>query len=220
MIAVIQCASSKRPTAGYFRTQDGGTIDFVADPRAAPQKQGIVYSRPDDADDRGVPWRQRLVDYNREPRDNPFGLLPTWELYDNRAYGRLVGKLGVKNVFILSAGWGLLAADLLTPHYDITFSFVKPPDRYKRRMPSDAYGDFRMLPKNTREPFVFFGGKGYLSLFVELTSATLGRKTVFYNSGDVPEMPGYALQRFETRTRTNWHYECANAFVDGDITLR
>jgi hypothetical protein len=30
-------------------------------------------------------------------------------------------------------------------------------------------------------------------------------------------MPGYELRRFETRTRTNWQYECANAFLDGAL---
>ena len=42
-------------------------------------------------------------------------------------------------------------------------------------------------------------------------------KTVFYNSAQTPQMPGCVLRRFETRTRTNWQYECANAFVDGVI---
>jgi hypothetical protein len=35
---------------------------------------------------------------------------------------RLVEKFGIEKVFILSAGWGLIRADFLTPNYDITFS--------------------------------------------------------------------------------------------------
>ena len=28
-----------------------------------------------------------------------------------------------------------------------------------------------------------------------------------------------ALKRFETTTRTNWHYECANALIDGSLKV-
>ena len=68
-----------------------------------------------------------------------------------------------------------------------------------------------MLPQQTRDEIVFFGGKDYLPLVCELTGAIKTRKTVFYNSGRVPSAPGCTLRRFDTRTRTNWHYECANA---------
>jgi hypothetical protein len=123
--------------------------------------------------------------------------------------------MGIDHVYILSAGWGLISAAFLTPYYDITFS--QAGEAYKRRRHSDRYRDLQMLPKQTREPIVFFGGKDYLPLFATLTSSISTTKTVFYNSAQVPQMPGYVLRRFETRTRTNWHYECANAFVDGVI---
>ena len=48
---------------------------------------------------------------------------------------------------------------------------------------------------------MFFGGKGYLSLFALLTSSIRAPKTVFYNSDDVPKMPCCMLKRVETRTR-------------------
>jgi hypothetical protein len=68
------------------------------------------------------------------------GLLPAWQLYDRPVYRELVHALGAENVFILSAGWGLLSADFLTPNYDITFS--KTAKRYKRRRVRDRYRDF------------------------------------------------------------------------------
>ena len=74
-----------------------------------------------------------------------------------------------------------------------------------------------MLPKHTREPFVFFGGKDYLPLFATLTFSIGTMKIAFYNSAQVPQMPGYVRWRFETRTRTNWQYECANAFINGEL---
>lgn len=217
MIAIIQCAASKQEEAGRLVTADGRPVKFVADPDAALLDESVVYARPDDLSDRGGSWREVLFEYNKK-RDNPLKLLKAWQLYDNPAYGRLVSKCGVDNVYVLSAGWGLIRADFLTPDYDITFSYVKPEQRYKRRGRDDRYNDFCMLPQDTREPIVFFGGKGYLPLFASLTSSIRAPKTVFYNSDKVPEMPGCVLKRFETRTRTNWHYSCVDAFVDDEVT--
>jgi len=220
VIAVIQCAAGNRSGAGHLLSPDGKPVVFVADPETAPLDDSVVYARPDDASDGGVSWRDALLKYNEEKRDNHLGLYPAWQLYDNRTYGRLVDKLGVENVYILSAGWGLIGAGFLTPYYDITFSqSARNEDLYKRRRKADRYQDFRLLPEQTREPVVFFGGKDYLSLFSALTSSVKTRRTVFYNSATVPQAPGCVLRRFETTTRTNWHYECANAFIDGEIQV-
>jgi hypothetical protein len=72
-----------------------------------------------------------------------------------------------------------------------------------------------MLPAATAEPVVFFGGKDYVPLFYGLTQAIEAPKTVFYRSTEKPVLPGSSLVRFETTRRTNWHYECADAFLDG-----
>jgi len=54
---------------------------------------------------------------------------------------------------------------------------------------------------------VFFGGKDYLPLFCSLTDTLRSKKIVFFNSASVPRFSGCTLKRFETTTRTNWHYE-------------
>ena len=160
-------------------------------------------------------WRDVLLKYNETAKDNPLGLYPAYQLYENRTYGRLVDRFGSQNVYILSAGWGLIRGDFLTPYYDITYSPSAEP--YKRRKKTEWYGDFRMMPGNTDEEILFFGGKDYLPLFCSLTKTIKSPKTVFYNSSRIPEATGCALRRFETSTRTNWHYECANAYLDGAI---
>lgn len=215
MIFIIQCAASKHPQAGLFRTRNGSPVLFVADPSKAPPDSSIVYVRPDDPSDQGTSWRDLLVRYNANPAKNPFGLRQAYDLYENDAYRRLVEKFGIEKTYILSAGWGLIRADFLTPAYDITFSASA--DRYKRRTRKDAYQDFCMLPDGCAEPMVFFGGKDYVPLFAELTKTINAPKTVFYNSESAPEAPRCFLQRFQTSTRTNWHYECANAFLQGTI---
>src|SRR3954468_15411313 len=131
MIAVIQCAATKRSDAGRLVTAAGKPVVFVADPAMAPPDTSVVYARPGDKSDGEKSWRQVLLDYNRNEPDNPLRLMPAWRLYSHAVYERLVTHCGVNNVYILSAGWGLISASFLTPEYDITFS--SSADGYKRR---------------------------------------------------------------------------------------
>jgi hypothetical protein len=217
MIAVIQCAARKRRDAGHLVAADGRRVDFVAHPEIAPRDHDRVYARPDDPCEDGTSWRQFLLKYNDNPGTNPLHLYPAYQLYGNKAYERLVDRFGSRKIYILSAGWGMISADFLTPYYDITFSASA--DAYKRRRKQDCYDDFRMLPSNTREDIVFVGGKGYLPLFCSLTDAIRSKKIVFFNSEAVPLLDGCTLIRLETTTRTNWHYDCAKAILDGTIRI-
>lgn len=217
MNVVIQCAARKKPDAGQLCRRDGQPVLFVADPDSAPADVANAYARPDDVSDTGVSWRDQVLDYNDKPGNNSLGLLPAWRLYGNQTYERLVDGYGLESVYILSAGWGLIAADFLTPAYDITFS--PSADKYKRRRKRDRYDDLRMLPAYTMEPIVFFGGKDYVPLFCSVTENAKGQRFLFYNSATAPDAPGCTLKRFNTSTRTNWHYECANAFIHGEITI-
>src|SRR5947209_15460013 len=88
---------------------------------------------------------------------NPYGLHPAFRLYSNPCYAALVARVGTGDVLILSACWGLIRSDFLTPRYDITFSNGAHPSR--RRRTGDRYGDFRHLPADADGPVVFFGGK-------------------------------------------------------------
>lgn len=211
MIVVIQCAATKRPSAGRLKSRDGRPVVFVANPAMAPVDDGCLYARPDDASQNGETWRALLSSYNKS-NANPLGLLPAYRLYENAAYGLLADRFGVDKLYILSAGWGLISAGFLTPYYDITFS--PSAEAYKRRRKSDIYRDFCMLPMATEEPITFLGGKDYVPLFCSLTIAAKGKRTAFYNSAKSPEAIGCTLERFPTSTRTNWHYECAKALVD------
>lgn len=218
MIVVIQCAGSKRTGAGTLRTKDGKPVKFVARPDLAPD-DGFAYARPDDLSDQGGSWRDLLLHYNEERGDNPLGLLPACELYTPAIYHRLADGIGRHRLFILSAGWGMISADYLTPDYDITFSAAaRAADSYKRRKNETGYADFCMLPKDTTEPILFFGGNDYLSHFLALTSELGAPRTIFYASAAKPDVPGCTPVRFETTRRTNWHYSCAEAFLDGALT--
>jgi hypothetical protein len=187
---------------------------------------GFIYAATVDLADGSVTWRRLLLEYNQNPEGNPLGLYPACRLYNNGIYWRLVERLGIEKVFILSAGWGLIRADFLTPSYDITFSKNPSVPAYKRRAKSDRYEDFRMLPEGQVDDLVFFGGKDYIPSFCALTSAFKGRRTVFYRVGPGRPSsagpligPGCAFLPFETPTRTNWHYVCANAFLEGSLSV-
>lgn len=219
MIVVIQCAASKRTDAGHLVTCSGKPVEFVGSPNMAPRRSDRVYARPDDFREDGTPWRKVLQTYNENPGDNALRLCRAFELYKAETYRRLVECFNIKSVYILSAGWGLIRSDFLTPHYDITFSSVA--DAYKRRHKKDHYEDYRMLPQETRDDVVvFFGGRAYLPLFCSLTDAIHGRRIVYFNSKGVPPVSGCEMRRFQKATRsTNWQYDCANAFIDGTIRL-
>ena len=221
MIVVIQCASGKDSSAGHMLAENKQPVMFVADPQKAPLDRSIIYKRPDDPAYSGLSWKDMLIAYNGKYKDaasdNPLGLLPARRLYRNPAYGELVSAFGTENIFILSAGWGLIPADFLTPNYDITFSAGA--DVYKRRHRRDLYEDLAMLPKDTAKPVVFLGGKDYIPLFCLLTKDIKSERIVFYNSRVPPDAPGCRLCRFLTKTRTNWHYECARELARGNIGI-
>lgn len=217
MIVVIQCAAKKQASAGHLQTGEGQSVLFVAEPGSAPPTEKVLYARPDDISDFGDSWREVLLRYNRETVANELGLCRAIDLYANPAFHRLATAVGAAQTYILSAGWGLIRGDFLTPNYDITFSAQA--DNYKHRKKSDRYSDLNMLPNKTGNPIFFFGGKDYVPLFCELTKHTNSTRTVFYNSDSLRETPGCSPRRFRTTTRTNWHYECLNAFLDSGIDV-
>jgi hypothetical protein len=97
------------------------------------------------------------------------------------------------------------------PAYDITFS--PQAKKFARRRKRDAFCDLSLLPATTTKQVVCFASKEYVPLFAALTHTVSGERIVFYNSMTPPAAPGCKLVRFETRTKTNWQYECAAAFL-------
>jgi hypothetical protein len=218
VIVVIQCAASKNSEAGHLATSSGKLVTFVAHPEIAPHNPGVVYARPDDLLEDGSSWRQFLTRYNENTAANPLQLYPAYRLYKNDIYRALVGRLGPRSVYILSAGWGLIPADYLLPYYDITFS--SSAKKYKRRLKTDRYEDFRLLPDHTEKRIVFFGGMDYLPLFCSLTNTSQDRRIVFFNSRQTSQCDGCTFRRFEATRRINWPYDCAKAFLDGTLRIR
>lgn len=217
MIVVISCARRKKPEAGYFQRRDGQRVKFVGDPEARHDDFGFERARPGDSSDTGAPWRDRLVEYNDaySVDENPFGLLPAGRLYAHEVYGRLEQRYGLKGFYILSAGWGLIRADFLTPQYDITFS--PQAKKYQRRHRRESWPDLNHLPAEITEPVMFVGGKDYVPLFCQLTEGIVAPRTVWHRSADPPLAPGCLVEEYRTPSTRKWHYECVRAFLDGKL---
>lgn len=217
MIIVMQCASSKNATAGHLNNAEGRAVKFVSRPDLAPQSGKHVYAHPDETTASGTSWRKMLEHYNADPSGNPLGLLPAWQLYSPAIYQRLARHFSPQRFYILSAGWGLIRSDFLTPLYDITFSNAAA--AYKKRTTRTPFRDVNHLPPSLDEPLVFLGGKSYQPLFLSLTSQYSGQRVLLFNSQEPPAFRGCLAVRFPTPRRTNWHYSAAEALLDGSLRI-
>ena len=212
MNIIIQCAADKFHYEGCFlRNSDGRRVLFVADPR---EYQGVefVACRPDDTlPGETATGRERVLGLNqgREPRGNI--LCRAAELYKHPVYGELTEEFGWENVFILSAGWGLVRGDFRLPYYNVTFSNAKNVPKYAKRKQHDrGWRDFCHLNMDDRQPLIFFGGKDYASMLIRLTQGYKGGRFAFCGSesGKLELIKaGYQVEK--VRPFTNWHYRCA-----------
>lgn len=190
------------------------------------------YARPDDrCEEKVATWRDVLNRYNEQP-ENPCALLRAADLYAPKEhvfrnlYRELADALGWDNVFILSAGWGLIRAGFWTPDYNITFSTQGKKDKpWVWRNNKDhlrSWADFNHLrdaPTAQDEAIHFFGGKDYLPPFYALMGTVPGRKIVHYK-GDVKHRPSFDYERYEgTEKNRTWHYRAAKDFLARRATV-
>lgn len=162
--------------------------------------------------------------------NDPFKLLQAYKLYKPKIYTQLVEVFGKDNVYILSAGWGLIRASFLTPKYNITFSEGKKIKVFQQRnYTCDNYSDFNHLQEDSHlmnisdDTVVFFGTdsskngvkNGYLPLFCDLTKAYPGPQIAYYyHSKDKLKDKNVEFVSYQTTARQNWHYQCARKFIE------
>lgn len=220
-VVVIQCAKRKQAD-GWFRDKQGRRVRFVASPNQAPQGGPDLYAHPDEVLDDGVTWRERVAAYNvhyQATGDNPYGLHSAGDLYAHPRYRQLMKHFGPNRLYILSAGWGLVRSDYLLPNYDVTFSQAPNVDRYALRRNDLGWDDWSMLNVSEGSELIFVGGGRYLPQFVRLTAEHVGKRVAYFNSQSLPVASGVDLRRFETPTKTNWHYELAEKLIGGDAPI-
>jgi hypothetical protein len=230
MKVLIQCAASKNAKAGKLKTRSGEEVLFVANPEAefcysAPK--GILYANPDNQiGEETTTWRDFLIRYN-EQSENPNRLLRAADLYTPKehvfrhVYQELADTFGWENVFILSAGWGIIRSTFLIPDYNITFTSqvkeTKPWAWRNNKNHKHPWLDFNQLKDvqiSSDEPIHFFGGKDYLTLFYHLVENLPGTKIVHYKSSTAHKN-GFTYEKYlgDEKSRT-WHYRAAKDFID------
>ena len=95
-----------------------------------------------------------------------WGCCPLGSFTRIRIYARLKAKYRLERLYILSAGWGLIRAEFSDAAL-MTLPSTTTVEPYKCRRGLNGYDDWRMLPDDTTEPIVFFGGrKLYRACFV------------------------------------------------------
>ena len=213
MKIIIQCARSKFKEAVKLSSDNGQEVVFVADPeKFCEDNHKFAYCHPDDQiSTKRKSYREFLVEYNNSS-ENPLKLYRAGDLYQPNIYKELTTNYGYKNVYILSAGWGLLRSDFRIPYYNITFSSAGEPGI--KRLKSHKFKDFNHLKENIAESdeFFFFGGISYLPLLYKLTKDLPGYKHINYASKNVQKINGF--EYIYHKPYTNWHYQCARDFLN------
>ena len=233
-IIVIQCQGRKTQESWRCGNQQ---VIFVADKKKYDEKSnrasGLVPYEPDDfvSNSSTMTWRQIFLEYYQTKRkpavlQDANELPEAWQLYRHSAYRCLVEnkKYGKENVFILSAGWGLVNADYWLPPYNITFSTAENTPDYARTSVKKLWQRLEPLKynplckiANKDTTIYFFGGKDYIPLYYHLTCNLPCRKVVYYKSAKIPRHKGYEYVPYAGDIVTNWHYQCLKDFMEGKL---
>jgi hypothetical protein len=213
MKVVISCSNKKNGESLIFNSNE---ILFVANPQKTERINNKIYYHPDEKiNNTNKTWREYVI-------ENQSAFLKAYELYFNDIYRKLYSSFG-SDLFILSAGWGIVNSEFNLPKYDITFS--KQAEEYKRRTKKIYFNDFNHLKNiSPNEDIVAFIGIDYIGLFYELTKDLTNKKIIFYNSKKLSEIKKavkqnetYHFKKYQTNIRTNWHYVAAKDFLNGKL---
>jgi len=212
MKIVISCSGSKN---GENLVYNNSEITFVS----SPNEESKNHFNPDNQiPNENRTWREYVN--SQENSD----LLESYKLYKPSIYNSLYEKYS-SDLYILSAGWGIISSEFKIPKYDITFS--KKAEKNSQRKKTDIFKDFNHLEKvNANEKIVFLGGADYLKLFYNLTKDLPNEKIIFYKKkniySDLPFLKNeslFKLIKYETKASTNWHYGCAKGLLNNTINL-
>ncbi len=216
MKIVISCSNKKN---GGNLIYKGNEIFFVSKPNLVSKPEISSYFKPDDI----IPNEERTWrDYTNTQNNNE--LLKAFELYKNPIYKSLYDKFK-NDLYILSAGWGIINSEFRIPKYNITFS--KRGEDYTHRENGDNFNDFNDIESiSPTENIIFFGGSDYLRLFYDITKFLPNKKIIFYKKKDITilnpflkDNPQIKLIKCETKASTNWHYGCAKRFLNEELTI-
>ena len=232
---LIQCAGKKNNTYTFDNYQ-GKKVEFISDIESndLPNSNNSIYVNPNEAisEDSDKTWIDKLKEYNKN-KLNPNGFCQAWELYENPIYADIKKKVGKENMFIASAGWGIVKASYWLPNYDITFS--RPPKGKKKNyiIRSSAqneiaqWDDINAFHDSNIKIYDLhiFCGKKYLRLINKLiTDRQIDPNMItLYIRNNEPNFNEWEIYCKLIKwthpdpkkdRNTNWHYDCAEDFIN------
>ena len=217
MKIVIGCSGRKN---GFLFSNDNVPINFVSNVNEFISQDRLCFHPDNLIPNKNITWRELVA--QQEVRDD---LLPSYKLYKTEIYNRLFQHYG-DDLFIFSAGWGIVKATYKLPKYNVTFSKNNNAPIYSIRNSNDIFKDFNQLEGiDDKEKIIFFAGKDYVIPFCKLTKHLPNEKIIIFKNNDVLKnnpfvnKDNFQFINFKTKTRTNWHYEFANNIINNEIKL-
>lgn len=217
MKIVISCCDRKN---GEPFIHNGEIINFVSHVDQVVPNDGMNFHPDDLIPNENVTWRELV---NQQGLNN--NLQPAYELYRQPIYNSLHQYYG-NELFIFSAGWGIIRADFRLPKYNITFSNNNNIPLYARRNLGDVFDDFTHLEGiEANERIVLIAGSNYVIPFCQLTENLPNEKIIIYknqnllNNNPYLNNNNFNFQHYQTNRRTNWHYEFAQRLINNEIEI-
>jgi hypothetical protein len=217
---VIQCAGSKDLAAPTL-SRHGTELKFVAYPKIVHSNECAPWDEIPGLD--GNTWIDCVRNYNDKKTlppgiavSNGQNLTRAGSLYRRSIYQKLINSVGSHNVYILSAGWGLVYTDDKIPSYDITFSSsVKiPKDARITSAVRTNYDTVRQIIDGDEDIHLFITAE-YAMYWMSLFPGMGGRCVVLHWRQGQATPLGWAGQTFFHNCgscKTNWHYIAAKQF--------
>lgn len=202
-IIVICCAGRKNP---LFRklTDNEHEIDF----RAVSNPVNYEYI-PDDIKSNNQTWREYIHEHQANTNLNIYNayMLYTPKSPFQNIYSDLYARFS-NQLYILSAGWGLIKSDYRIPKYDITFKSDKPSNKRTEPNPIFDQNDWKQLSDNElkiNSRIIFIGPPSYHRLFDRCTTHLNNQKIKI----EINSVRG-VLQDFTNRT---WYYHFLSLYL-------
>ena len=216
MKIIISCCDRKN---GEPFIHNGEMINFVSNVDQVVSDDGI-YVHPDDlVPNEDFTWRDLV---SLQGLNN--NLQPAHELYSPPIYNSLFQHYG-NDLFIFSAGWGIIKADFRLPKYNITFSNNNVPN-YAIRNNGGIFHDFNHLDGIAEnEQILLIAGMDYVIPFCQLTENLPNEKIIIYKNQNLLNNIQYLnngnfqFQHYQTNRCTNWHYEFAQRIINNEIEI-
>lgn len=217
MKIIISCCDRKNGTAFIH---NGEIINFISHVNQVSPNNEMYYHPDDLIPNETISWRELVA--QQEPGSN---LQSSHELYRPPIYSSLFQNFG-NDMYIYSAGWGIIRADFKLPKYNVTFSNNNNIPNYAKRNRNDKFNDFNhLVDVNINEDIIFMAGNDYVIPFCELTHLLPNKKIIIYknlavlNNNPYLNTNNFQFVHYETNRRTNWHYEFARKLINNEIVI-